>query len=64
MSQIQQIINGLLILRKYNDCVSAEHDIIYAGPNKASFVNGEDQMDLEKLGWNIDSSMNIWSYNV
>ena len=53
---MQDIIDGLLILRKYGDNdFAAEHDKIWAGPSNASeVVSPDDVLELEGMGWIID----------
>ena len=77
MAQISDVIEGLTILAKYVDaskhCVSAEHDVIYAGPNEPgdhndddstvsnTLVTGIDAARLLELGWHIDSEVESWA---
>lgn len=62
MTSAQKIIEGLLILSKYEDNdIAAEHDIIYAGPNDTSKISPEDVAKLEELGWYISSGTDSWA---
>lgn len=59
---IKELIEGLQILDKYpNGYISAEHDIIYAGPEDISKITSEDQKALKKLGWHLDTENNCWA---
>jgi hypothetical protein len=54
----KNIIEGLTILEVYvpgQFSVCAEHDVIYAGPDRASDVMEVDAKKLKTLGWLIDS---------
>jgi hypothetical protein len=56
-NRLLQVSEGLKILARYTDdkfAVSAEHDVICAGPTKAtSVVSKKDQAVLKKLNWNV-----------
>lgn len=50
--QYKNLIEALTIFSKYQhrEGVSAEHDILYAGPSPAD-VSEKDLATLEELGW-------------
>lgn len=53
LQQIDEMIEGLIILKKYNSCanIGADHDIIYCS---AGTMSQEDQAALDGLGWFVD----------
>ena len=53
MSGIEQVIEGLKIFAKYGGDISAEHDVIYAGPSmlSKSWLSQEDESKLNELDW-------------
>lgn len=75
MATATEVAKGLLILAKYDDDVSAEHDAIYAGPTEeivesgkageggrlGSVVSKEDAAKLLALGWHIDTEADRWA---
>lgn len=62
MSSIEQLIEGLKIFAKYNGDVSAEHDIIYASPNRMrdEQISQEDQDKLNELEWKFNDGLEVW----
>lgn len=62
MSSIEQLIEGLKIFAKYNGDVSAEHDIIYASPNRMrdEQISQEDQDKLNELEWKFNDGLEAW----
>lgn len=66
MATINNVIKGLTILAKYTakggDCynISAEHDVIYAGPDGEA-VSAEDAAELEGIGWFLDKDVDSWA---
>lgn len=62
MSSIEQIIEGAKIFAKYGGYVSAEHDIIYAGPNRMrdEKISQEDQDKLKELDWSFNDGLEAW----
>jgi len=62
MSGIEQIIEGLKIFAKYGGDVSAEHDIIYAAPNRMrdEKISEDDVKKLAELDWSRDDSIESW----
>lgn len=61
MSQIDDVILGLSILREFDTSVRAEHDMIYAGPNDASVVPSLTEAILRDKGWEIDPVSGCWA---
>lgn len=61
MSRFDQVVAGLLILKKYGEEICAEHDIIYAGGGDVSVVSTEDAATLEALNWHVDSSCDSYA---
>ncbi len=58
----ESTIAGLQILSKYpGGQISAEHDVIYAGPGDPKEVSPEDAKALEDLGWHIDTEVDVWA---
>ena len=66
MSTIEQIAFGLQIFAKYSGDVSAEHDVIYAGPSrmKDAEISKADQVKLAELDWSFDSDVESWYHFV
>jgi hypothetical protein len=66
MTTIQQIVEGLQIFAKYGGDVSAEHDIIYASPNriKSEQISNEDTNKLNELDWKFNDGLEAWYYFV
>lgn len=66
MTTIQQIVEGLQIFAKYEGDVSAEHDIIYASPNriKSEQISNEDTNKLNELDWKFNDGLEAWYYFV
>ena len=67
MASMKQVIEGLQILAKYvenpdKSWVSAEHDQIWAGPDRGEVVSEEDKKALEDLGWFEDDDCGGWSH--
>lgn len=56
----QEWITGFTIFQRYQPdakfAVSAEHDIVYAGPTPAT-VSNEDKAALERCGWYPDDDL-------
>jgi hypothetical protein len=64
MKKIIKIIKGLEILREYDDYISVEHNIIYAGPIiNMKKIKPDDIMLLEDLDWLFEEG-NGWSFLV
>lgn len=71
MASMKDVAEGLVILMKYDDkapdgspdpCgVSAEHDVIYAGPEDVE-VSEEDHAALEKRGWHWEEGFECWAH--
>lgn len=64
MNRIEEIIAGLQILNRYPKCdVSAEHDILYAGPSSYPDpkIDTDDKIALKKLGWHYDEEVESWA---
>jgi hypothetical protein len=63
MATMKQMAAGLTILMKYDPegSCSAEHDILYAGPDEQGKVSEEDQKKLEDLGWHWDEQFDCWA---
>lgn len=55
MREYDEMIEALKIFDKYEhiQALSAEHDIIYAGPSPSQ-VTDEDVTRLEELGWHAE----------
>jgi len=57
---MQRMIDGLSILIKYCDdgeaTISAEHEVIYCGPDTNENISKEDAEKLEELGFHFDES--------
>lgn len=51
LTQVEKVIAGLQILRRHDDAVYCEHDILYAGGGNADLVNPDERRELEALGW-------------
>lgn len=49
MKNIDRVIKGLKIIKKYSNNICAEHDVIYAG--KEEKISKEDENKLDELGW-------------
>ena len=66
MASISQIHEGLTILLKYVEkaddpnSFDAQHDIIYAGPDRPGLLK-EDEDRLLELGWHIDAESDSWA---
>jgi hypothetical protein len=58
-------VEGFGIFHKYDGYqdLSAEHDVIYAGPDPAK-VSDEDVARLEELGWHIDREYDCFRHFV
>lgn len=63
MATMQQVIDGLKVLRKYgNGHVAAEHDILMAGPDlKRDDVDADDRAELERAGWFWSEEFDCWA---
>lgn len=69
MSDIDEVIGGLQILKKYQNVgrsygVNAEHDVLYCGPSLTDLegkLTEEDRKELERLGWHEDSEGECWA---
>ncbi len=69
MASHDEVIEGLQILKKYvkkerDVGLSAEHDVIYAGPMLDELegkLTPEDKKRLEELGWHEDSEGECWA---
>ena len=64
--KLDKLIEAFLIFKKYmNDDmstrVSAEHDIVYAGPDPID-VSEKDKKRLEELGWYPDKSFDCFYF--
>ena len=66
MSTIEQVAAGLQIFAKYSGDVSAEHDVIYASPNRMKDIeiSKADQVKLFELDWSFDESHESWYHFV
>lgn len=63
MDRASKVITGLVIMNKYDGVeISAEHDIIYAGPDED--MSKEDVKELEQLGWFFDEEYECWAHFV
>lgn len=60
MSRFDEVVAGLLILKKYGQEICAAHDIIYAG-GSASGVSTEDASALDALGWHIEEDCDSYA---
>ena len=62
---MESVIAGLQILLKYGeDCVCAEHDIIYAGPSYRDKMSDEDKKAMEAAGWHWDKEADSFAFFV
>lgn len=68
MPTMLEVIEGLMILSRYCDAddhgsVSAEHDILYAGPDNFNpgAMSKKDRRRLKELGWHVDSEFDCWA---
>lgn len=67
MNDMSRICDGFAVLTRYDDTrggVSADHDMIWAGPQEVEqdeFTSG-DQLRLEALGWAWDDKVGRWSF--
>lgn len=59
---IDDVIAGLIILKKYDNNIAAEHDVIYACPRAGENIPEADQ--LKKLGWFWSEETDSWGYFV
>ena len=65
MRLIEKIVEGLKILSKYEGHISAEHDIIYAGPdNPKEDMLEKDFERMEQLGWFVDNDIMVFAIYV
>ena len=64
MSYIDNFIKGMEILNKYKGSdLSAEHDVVYAGPDAAD-IKVADAVELVNLGWHLDEDLNVYAFYV
>lgn len=66
MANIDQVMGGLTILKKYvkdgNNDVEGQHDIIFAAPGVGEDdLSPEDKIEILKLGWHFDEDGECWS---
>jgi len=65
MTDFDKISRGFDIFRSFTDdknqSVSAQHDVIYAGPNPIA-VPDEIKAQLEELGWHPDNELECFYY--
>lgn len=62
MKRLEKLLYGLMVLSKYDSSdVTAEHDIIYAGPHSEKVSEG-DAKQLKELGWHLDSEASGWAF--
>jgi hypothetical protein len=62
---IAKVINGLMILAKYEGVViAAEHDEIFAVPDNPDDVSNEDIKELDALGWYFSATQDCWIHGV
>lgn len=63
MTKIAKVSAGLRILAEYEGAsVCSEHDILYAGPpDGADDISPEHEVQLIKLGWFVDGSVDSWA---
>lgn len=55
----QEIVHGLSIVAKYDDCdIAAEHDVIYVGSRK---LTKEDKKALKDCGYHWDDECECWA---
>lgn len=60
MSQIDQVIRGLEILKSHGaDGVCAEHDVIYV--NGPKDICNQSLEELENLNWHWDTDVDSWA---
>ena len=62
MSGLEEVIEGLKIFAKYGGDISAEHDTIYAGPNRLrdEHLSKEDEARLVELNWGFNDGLEVW----
>ena len=63
MATIRNVIEGLQIIEKYGSQeIDAQHDVIYAGPDKGEKkILSEDAAKLEELGWFFDEEFDCYA---
>lgn len=63
-SRLLRVSEGLAILARHSGKfdINADHDVIYAGPEKAEDVPREDADCLKALGWIVSSEYGCWMY--
>lgn len=63
MATMQDVIDGLKVLRKYGDGnVCAEHDVLMAGPDiKKGDVTADDRKALADAGWHWSEEFDCWA---
>lgn len=58
-----RIVEGLIILEAYDPLnISAEHDIICAGPDDIEKVSYDDRRRLDELGWFVEVGSNSYAH--
>lgn len=63
-STIEEIIEGLTILKAYGGDVGADHDILFTGPYSQEDVTAQDAEALEELGWHWNDEYSAWGHFV
>ena len=66
MATLKEVRDGLNILSKYlskgeESYVTAQHDILFAGPGLDGGISDEDKKKLEDLGWHFDEEFDCWA---
>lgn len=62
MATVKEVIEGLQILEKYGAGeMSADHEVIYAGPDLSATISPEDLKRLDELGWFESEEFDCWS---
>lgn len=62
LTHAEKFLHGLLICSQYQefDCVCAEHDIIYAGPDPED-MSEHDRAIMLELGWH-ETDEDCWGF--
>jgi len=62
MATVDEIIEGLQIMKKYGTVeTAAEHDVFYAGPPSGTKMSAEDEKRLEALSWSWEEEFESWA---
>lgn len=59
-NKMLEVAAGLMILANYEGQITAEHDVIYAGPAGFGAVSDEDREKLFSLNWLFSDSEGCW----